>query len=75
MDLLMNKEISLEKILSKLENIERLLCDLQTAPSVDPKLPPSSFLPGGKDWFLMASDEERQAYNRKRGQSTRRGKK
>lgn len=70
----MSKEILLENIMLKLENIERLLCDLQSVSSVDPKSPPSSFLPGGKDWFLTASDEERRAFNRKRGQSTRRQK-
>jgi hypothetical protein len=71
----MSKEISLEKIMSKLENIERMLAGNQHQHSSHSSGPPASFLPGGKDWFLMASEEERREFNRKRGQESRRTKK
>jgi hypothetical protein len=71
----MNKEISLEIIMSKLEDIERMLAGNQHQQTIQAGVLPSSFLPGGKDWFLMASDEERREFNRKRGQSSRRNKK
>lgn len=67
----MNKEISLEIIMSKLEDIERMLSGKQHHQSIQAGVLPASFLPGGKDWFLIASDEERREFNRKRGQSSR----
>lgn len=71
----MNDEISLENIMAKLDKIERLLAGGQIVPSTSPSSLPASFLPGGKDWFLMATEEERKAFNRKRGQEARRLKK
>jgi hypothetical protein len=66
----MNKDVSLEKIMAKLEKIEQLLT-ANPQPSIQPDSIPSSFLPGGKDWFLLSSEEERRAFNRKRGQTSR----
>lgn len=70
----MNQEITLEKIMNKLEEIERLLSTQHSA-LIQPGSLPSSFLPGGKDWFLSSTEEERRAFNRKRGHAARRVKK
>ena len=72
----MGKEISLENIMQKLESIELLLSKINSLNfnEASSYQPPSSFQPGGKDWFLMASEEERRAFNRKRGQESRRNK-
>ncbi len=70
----MNDEISLENIMAKLDRIESLLAGVQIVPSTTPSSLPASFLPGGKDWFLMATEEERRAFNRKRGYNSRRKK-
>lgn len=66
----MDQEILLRTILDKLEKIERLLTTNQHGMSS-----PASFSPGGRDWFLIATEEERRAFNRQRGQASRRGKK
>jgi hypothetical protein len=70
----MNDEISLENIMAKLDRIESLLAGVQIVPSATPSSLPASFLPGGKDWFLMATEEERRVFNRKRGYNSRRKK-
>lgn len=71
----MSKEISLEIIMSKLEDIERMISGNQNLSATPSNSPPASFLPGGKDWFLLSSEEERRAFNRKRGQASRKNKK
>lgn len=56
-----------QKILEKLESIERLLSGLS--------MPVQSFSPGGKDWMLTATDEQIREYNRQQGlERKRRGK-
>jgi len=67
----MDKEISLESIWAKLESIENLL---RSGSPSHAALAPPSFLPGGIDWLLSASVEERRAFNRKRAQELRRKK-
>jgi hypothetical protein len=72
--------MDLEPILSRLDRIEqnqqRILEKLKGDPTVQHSSGsiPESFLPGGKDWFLMASKEEIIAFNRERGARDRRGK-
>ncbi|MDO5673788.1 MAG: hypothetical protein Q4G66_02560 [bacterium] len=70
----MDDEGLLWTILAKLDRLERLISDGQRN-GVGSTSVQSSFSPGGKDWFLTATDEERRAFNRQRGQASRRGRK
>lgn len=53
------------KILERLENIEKLLANMSPSPV-------QSFMPGGADWRLNASDEQVREYNRQKGVERRR---
>ena len=48
-----------QKILERLESIEKLLANVVH--------PVQSFSPGGSDWMLTATDEQVRDYNRKKG--------
>ena len=74
--------MDLEPILDRLDRIEqaqqqileRLKGGLVATVPNSSRSVPESFLPGGKDWMLMATIDEIKAFNRARGAESRRGK-